>query len=87
MSDEPSTSDTTPGWGGPPAPSRQERKPPRRWPAARIAVAAAVALGIAGAGATVVYASTGSAGSTGGQERGRPVTAARWAADPVAARP
>jgi hypothetical protein len=69
MSNEPSTSDTTPAWGGPPAPDRQEQKP-RRWPAARIAVAAAVALGIAGAGATVVYASTGSAGSTTGQEQG-----------------
>jgi len=59
-----STSDDPAGWGGAPA------QPKRRWSPARLAVAAALAVGIAGAGTAVVYASTGSTDSTTQQAPG-----------------
>ena len=61
---QPSTSDDPAGWGGAPV------QPKRRWSPARLAVAAALAVGIAGAGTAVVYASTGSTDSTTQQAPG-----------------
>jgi hypothetical protein len=56
------------GWGAPPPPAGQQApEPPRRWSARKVAVAAVVAVGIAGAGTAVVYAANGSA-STGTQQ-------------------
>jgi hypothetical protein len=67
------------GWGAPPAPEPRQAqgRPPRRWSARKVAVAAVVAVGIAGAGTAVVYAANGSAGTgtqqgPGGQGGGMP---------------
>ena len=65
------------GWGAPqPAEPAAIEAPRRRWSARRIAVAALVAVGIAGAGTGVVYAAGGSAGTDtqgpGGAQTGGP---------------
>jgi hypothetical protein len=59
----PPTVDT---WGAAPS----ERQPKQKWSAKKIAIAAVVAVGIAGAGGVAVYAASGSTDSSTGAQQG-----------------